>query len=349
MPYSALLQAPYNAVPTDLLRVGSMCGLGLDVLGIHTLSLAARYSTAANSGTLANGLAKIHAARECDRSSICALSPSWKEKFVHSSMACSTVEASEFVCRLDHAGKIADSPYDKKQKAATFLLRDEIQKRDFAKPVAARVSKVFGPISRFLIAQILPQICHASRAARTRPATCILRVLCNCVCTAQRFHIEPDSISHDNECPLLYIFFTSTWKRAAILPRRSHLLHDSVTQIVFKNLQYGIVVMGVIDVFVFAHNHHRRNVDNPGNFADCMEGRVRFLTTIAPAYAHAHQSICFAGRLLVVPHQKFRLPAAKARYPHLPNSRTTTRERGNDFQGWAVYTDGVLALPMVKP
>ena len=26
-----------------------------------------------------------------------------------------------------------------------------------------------------------------------------------------------------------------------------------------------------------------------------------------------------------------------------------TRERGNEFQGWAVYTDGVLALPMVKP
>ena len=27
---------PYNAIPTDLLRVGSMCGLDLDVLGIHT-------------------------------------------------------------------------------------------------------------------------------------------------------------------------------------------------------------------------------------------------------------------------------------------------------------------------
>ena len=353
---------PYNAIPTDLLRVGSMCGLGLDVLGIHTLSLAARYRTAANSGTLANRLAKIHAARECDRSSICALSPSWKEKFLHTSRACSTVEASEFVCRLDHAGKIADSPYDKKQKAATILLRDEIPERDFAKPVAARVSKAFGPVSRFFTAQIQPQMCHASRAARPRLAAGIPRVLCNGMCTAQRFHIEgeeqrcragcqgePDSLAHYNECPLLYNFFTSTWKRAAILPRRSHLLHDSVTQIVFKNLQYGIVVMGVIDVFGCAHNHHRRNVDNPGNFVDCMKGRIRFLTTIAPAYAHAHQSICLAGRLLVVSHQKFRLPAAKARYPHLPNSRTTTRERGNDFQGWAVYTDGVLALPMVKP
>ena len=40
------------------------------------------------------------------------------------------------------------------------------------------------------------------------------------------------------------------------------------------------------------------------------------------------------------PHQKFRLPASKAKYPNLPNSRTTTREKGNDFHGWAIYIDG---------
>ena len=41
-----------------------------------------------------------------------------------------------------------------------------------------------------------------------------------------------------------------------------------------------------------------------------------------------------------VPRLNFRLPKPKARYPHLPNVRTATRERGNDFKGWAVYTDG---------
>ena len=30
----------------------------------------------------------------------------------------------------------------------------------------------------------------------------------------------------------------------------------------------------------------------------------------------------------------------KARYPYLPNARPTTRERGHDFSGWAIYTDG---------
>ena len=58
---------------------------------------------------------------------------------------------------------------------------------------------------------------------------------------------EPDSLLHYNECPLSYNFFASVRKQA-------------------------IVVMGVIDAFVYAHNHHRRNMDNPGNFGDCMKG-----------------------------------------------------------------------------
>ena len=51
---------PCNAIPTDLLRVGSTFGLGPDILGIHTLSLAARHRTASNSVALANGMAKIN-------------------------------------------------------------------------------------------------------------------------------------------------------------------------------------------------------------------------------------------------------------------------------------------------
>ena len=41
-----------------------------------------------------------------------------------------------------------------------------------------------------------------------------------------------------------------------------------------------------------------------------------------------------------VQRQNFRLPKLKARYPYLPNDRSNTRARGNDFRGWAVYTDG---------
>ena len=46
----------------------------------------------------------------------------------------------------------SDSPADRKQKSATTLLRDEIQKRNFA---------AFGPVSGHLTPLILPQMCQA--------------------------------------------------------------------------------------------------------------------------------------------------------------------------------------------
>ena len=102
--------------------------------------------------------------------------------------------------------------------------------------------------------------------------------------------------------------------------------------------------MGFIDAFVYAHNHHRRNIENPGNFGDCMKGRIRFMTAITPAYGHAYQVTCLTRHIPEVQNQRYRLPITKAMYAHLPNVRTATRERGNDFQGWAIYTDGSTRL-----
>ena len=191
----ALPLAPHNAIPTDLLRAGSACGLGIDLFGIRILSLAARFRTLANSNTLADGLAKISAARQYDGASLFGLTPEWEEKFLQTSMPCCTMEASEYTSHSDHAGRIADSPSDKKQKAATTLLRDAIQKQDFSLPIAARASKIFGPISRHLMAQILPMICNAARASRPGLAVGILCVLCNGMCAAQRIHMAGFSLT----------------------------------------------------------------------------------------------------------------------------------------------------------
>ena len=68
------------------------------------------------------------------------------------------------------------------------------------------------------------------------------------------------------------------------------------------------------------------------------------MTAITPAYAHAYQVTCLTRHMPAVPRLNFRLPKPKARYPHLPNVRITTRERGNDFQGWSFHTDGSTRL-----
>ena len=57
-------------------------GLGSYICGIRIVSLAARFRTAASSGTLVSGLAKIRAARGYDGASIKALTPEWEERYM---------------------------------------------------------------------------------------------------------------------------------------------------------------------------------------------------------------------------------------------------------------------------
>ena len=71
---------PYNAFPS-LLQVGSICGLGPDLVGIHSISLTARYRVAAYSSTLRKGLEKVNQAHGHNlHSSLCSLS-AWERSF----------------------------------------------------------------------------------------------------------------------------------------------------------------------------------------------------------------------------------------------------------------------------
>ena len=84
---------PYNAVTSKLLEVGSVFGLGPDLVGIHSISLAARYRVAACSSTLRRGL------ENC--TPLFALSLAWEQEFLVPSMAFNTANAYDIVCRLD--------------------------------------------------------------------------------------------------------------------------------------------------------------------------------------------------------------------------------------------------------
>ena len=91
-----------------------------------------------------------------------------------------------------------------------------------------------------------------------------------------------------------------------MLSLKNHLLHDLITQVFLRSLQYGIVVMGFIDAFVCAHHQHRR---------------IRFMTAITSADTHAYQATCLTRDMPAVPRLNVRLPKPNARYPHLPNVR----------------------------
>ena len=156
---------PYNAIPSTFLGVGSLCGLGPDLVGFHSLSLAARYRVAACSTTLGRGFEKDqYGSRTQLHSSLCSLSR--LGQFLVPSLAFSIANAYDIVCRLDRDDTLDEVPHNKKQKVATGLLLDKLHKRDFAGPLSSRVLRVLGPISRHRVVDILHNMKSVSRASR---------------------------------------------------------------------------------------------------------------------------------------------------------------------------------------
>ena len=149
--------------------------------------------------------------------------------------------------------------------------------------------------------------------------------------------------------PRLYDIFTSFWGQATVLPRRNLLLHDLITHVFLRSLQYGIVVMGFIDAFVHAHHQHRQGFENPGNFGDCMKGRIRFMTAITPANAHAYQATCLSRRMPAIlgKNSIYRSPTPDIRIFLMLVPRHL-KEAMISEDGPFIQT-GVLASWMVKP
>ena len=90
--------------------------------------------------------------------------------------------------------------------------------------------------------------------------------------------------------------FARFWRYTGVHLRQDLLLHDLIIQTICRGLQYDTVVLGILDALVYAHNHHRHNLEYPGNSHRCMEGRIRLMTALTPPYAHAFQNLFPARR-----------------------------------------------------
>ena len=171
---------------------------------------------------LRRSLEKVNEARGHNCTPLFALSFAWEHDFLFPSRTFHTANAFDIVCRLDRDDTLDEVSQNNKQKVVTRLLLDKLRTQDFAGPLSTRASRVLGPISRHRIATILPHMKRVWRASRPGLLAGFLRILCNGLYTARRFHTaendhtcrigcpdEPDSITHHNVCPRLYNIFLS--------------------------------------------------------------------------------------------------------------------------------------------
>ena len=244
---------PYNAFPSSLLLVGSICGLGPDLVGIHSISLAARCWVAAGSSTLHRGLEKINAARGHNCTPLFALSPAWEHEFLFPSMTFHTANAFDIICRLDRDNALEEVPqYKKTEKMLPPVYFWPSCVHKTLQDLSSRASRVLGPISRHRIADILPHMTRGSCVfALVYSLASFASSVVGCVLhgdfTLQRA-ITPAVL----DAPRLYNIFLSFWRHAAILPPRICLLHDLISRMFLRSLQYGIVVLIFLDAFVYA-------------------------------------------------------------------------------------------------
>ena len=135
----------------------------------------------------------------------------------------STADAFDIVCRLDRNDTLDEVPQNKKHRRLPLgcFLTNSINKTLLGfYPVAPRE---LGPISRYRVADILPHMKLVSRASRPGLLVGFLRILCNGLCTAQRFHTDEhdhtcrvgcpnEPLSHITECPRQHFlsFFLGT-------------------------------------------------------------------------------------------------------------------------------------------
>ena len=125
---------PNHAIPSHFLGVGSVCGLGPDLVGIHSISLAARYRVAACSTTLTQGLDKSKRSWTQLHSYFRSLSlhSGRKNFFFFPSMAYSTADAFDIIRRLDRYDTLDEAPQNQQQKVAIGLFLDKLHKQGFA-------------------------------------------------------------------------------------------------------------------------------------------------------------------------------------------------------------------------
>ena len=188
------------------------------------------------------------------------------------SMAHITMEAYEYVRQVDRAGKLAGSPADKTKSRHDPCYAMRLKKKEL------RRTYRHARLQSLRTGQWVPHRADSASDVSCVAAFSLWVSLWYSTCSLQWYVYgaaiphggeeqrcragcqdePPPSLSHYNECPLQNNFFSSDWRHAVIQPRRAHLLHDLVTHIFRRSIQYGIVVMGVLDAFVYAHNHHRR-------------------------------------------------------------------------------------------
>ena len=255
-----------------MLRRGSTCGLKIDVDGNQLTSEAAHFRVASHFAQLTPGMARIRAAKDiCDRT-LDSFTVSWDEKYFPSSTAYSSTSAFQLVYGMDRLRCLRNLPAHKMQSGAATLLRQSGNILDIAQAICKRSNRVLGFVNQYRMHLLMKGLCRATISCKPGLVVGAVRVACNGLCTAARFHTvdehpgcnlgcteKPDCLRHYNCCPILFDHLKSLWPGTDECISPTAILNDLLFKIAVRSDRLCILESGFLDAFVSAFNLRRTN------------------------------------------------------------------------------------------
>ena len=195
---------------------------------------------------------------------------------------------------------------------------------------------------------------YGPTANSCRPGLVVgLRIACNGLCTAARFHNDEDDpwcrlgctegqycLRHYNACPVRLNHLNSLWPAVAESMGRTAIFTDLLFKIAARGERLCILVAGLLDICDCLQSAKGRTMASLLNFRELIYGRVKMKTALCPAGAHTYQSMCLGYNSDQHRPGNFRLPKPKRKCSMLPSCRVSTRMTGIESTGWRLFPDG---------
>ena len=181
----------------------------------------------------------------------------------------------------------------KQELCACCVKRDSGQ--GVVNAICSRANRVLGFVSGHRIKSLMQAFCRTANSCRPGLIVGALRIACTGLCTAARFHDdEVRSVGlaawHGaTVCgSLLFNHLDSLWPGVTDWIGRSSIFTDLLFTIVVRSDKLCILVAGFLDAFVTAFNLQRIHKGIGLSFGDLMNGRVKMMTALCPAWAHTY-------------------------------------------------------------
>ena len=150
-------------------------------------------------------------------------------------------------------------------------------------------------------------VCRTGNSCRRDLIVGALRIACNGLCTAAKFHNDEDDpgcrlgcteaqdcLRHHNACPVLFKHLNPFSPGVAETIGRTAIFTDLLFNIAVRGERLCILVARLLDAIVTVFNLQRTNHGILLNFRQLMYGRVKMMNDVCPTWAHTYQSMCWA-------------------------------------------------------